>query len=181
MPNKNEGLDLTCLIGSKDKERLIQNRIQALKSKMQLLPIKQRLEDNEQFSADPSRKLALEMTIDFYKKVGFVEPWIGYYVEQDGDLVGSAGFKGPPVNGMIEIAYGTDEQCRNKGVGTKICKLLVDLALKTDPLVKITARTFSASNYSTRILQKNKFICVGPVIDPEEGEVWEWLYDRFKT
>ena len=143
---------------------------------MQLLPIKQRLKDNTEFISDSSRRSAVEMTIDFYKKVGFVEPWIGYYVEQDGDLVGSAGFKGPPVNGIVELAYGTDEKYRNKGIGTKICKLLVDLSLKTDPLVKITARTFSESNYSTRILQKNKFICIGTANDPEDGEVWEWLY-----
>jgi len=148
---------------------------------MQLIPIKLKIEDNEQFIADPLRRLTVEMTIDFYKKVGFVEPWIGYLVEQDGDFVGSAGFKGPPVNGVVEIAYGTDEKYRNQGIGTKICKLLVDLSLKTDPLVKITARTFEESNYSTRILQKNNFIYIGIVNDPEDGEVWEWLYDRFET
>jgi hypothetical protein len=53
---------------------------------------------------------------------------------------------------------------------------MVDLSLKTDPLIKITARTFSEQNYSTRILQKNKFICIGTVNDPEDGEVWEWLF-----
>jgi len=88
---------------------------------MQLIPIKQQKEDNEPFFADPLRRLTVEMTIDFYKKVGFVEPWIGYLVEQDGDFVGSAGFKGPPVNGVVEIAYGTDEKYRNQGIGTKIC------------------------------------------------------------
>jgi len=143
---------------------------------MHLLPIKQRLEDNKQFTTDSLGRLTVEMTIDFYKKVGFVEPWIGYYVELDGDLVGSAGFKGPPVNGIVELAYGTDEKYRNMGIGTKICKLLVDLSLKTDPLIKITAKTFSKYNYSTRILQKNKFICIGTVNDPEDGEVWEWLF-----
>jgi len=143
---------------------------------MHFLPIKQRLEDNKQFTTDSLGRLTVEMTIDFYKKVGFVEPWIGYYVELDGDLVGSAGFKGPPVNGIVELAYGTDEKYRNMGIGTKICMLLVDLSLKTDPLIKITANTFSKYNYSTRILQKNKFICIGTVNDPEDGEVWEWLF-----
>lgn len=156
---------------------ILHNRLQATKLKMLLIPIKQRLEDNDQFTTtDSSRRLILEMTIDFYKKVGFVEPWIGYFVEQDGDLVGSAGFKGPPVNGIVELAYGTDEEYRNKGIGTKICKLMVDLSLKTDPLIKITARTFSAHNYSTRILQRNGFVCIGTVNDPEDGEVWEWLF-----
>lgn len=147
---------------------------------MQLLPIKQRLEDNQHFIIDPLSRSTLEMTIDFYKKVGFVEPWIGYYVEDNGHLVGSAGFKGPPINGTVEIAYGTNEKYRNQGIGTKICKLLVDLSLKTDPSLRITARTFSEANYSTKILQHNHFICVGIVNDPEDGEVWEWLFQMDK-
>ena len=145
---------------------------------MQLLPIKQQPEENKQFASDPTRRLIVNMTIDLYKKVGFVEPWIGYFVEQDSDMVGSGGFKGPPVNGVVELAYGTDEKFRNRGIGTQICKLLVDLSLKTDPLIKITARTFSEHNYSTSILQKNKFICIGTVNDPEDGEVWEWLFNN---
>ena len=37
------------------------------------------------------------------------------------------------------------------------------------------------NNYSTRILQKKKEIISGyqgTVIDPEDGEVWEWEYER---
>jgi RimJ/RimL family protein N-acetyltransferase len=143
---------------------------------MQLIPIEQRLEDNHRFISDPLLRSIVEMTIDFYKKAGFVKPWIGYYVEEDGNIVGSAGFKGPPQQGTLEIAYGTDEKYRNQGFGTKICQLLVELALKTDPLLRLTARTFSNANYSTRILQKNNFICIGTVDDPEDGEVWEWLF-----
>ena|SRR5450432_2085296 len=147
---------------------------------MKFLPIKQRLEDNQQFTSDPLCKSTVESLIAFYKKVGFVEPWIGYYVEEDGDIVGSAGFKGPPANGMVEIAYGTNEKYRHQGVGTKICKLLVELAFKNDPSIKITARTFSAANYSTKILLKNKFICIGTVDDPDDGEVYEWLFQSTK-
>ena len=116
------------------------------------------------------------MTIDFYKKIGFVPPWIGYYVEQNDDLVGCAAFKGQPVNGTVEIAYGTFEQYRKQGIGTEICKHLVGLSLKTDPFVRITARTLPEENFSTRILKKNNFIFTGTVNDTEDGEVWEWLY-----
>jgi ribosomal-protein-alanine N-acetyltransferase len=143
---------------------------------MRLLPIKEILEENEELLSNVPLLEVVQMTIDFYKKVGFVEPWIGYFVEENGNLVGSAGFKGPPVHGTVEIAYGTDEKYRNQGLGTKICKLLVDLSLTTDPLIKITARTFSKNNFSTMILLKNNFICKGTVEDPEDGEVWEWLF-----
>ena len=93
-------------------------------------------------------------------------------------IVGSAAYKGKPVNSKIEIAYGTMPQHRQRGIGTAICKALVDLALQSDPCVIITARTLPGNNYSTRILQKNHFRLSGTVIDPEDGEVWEWEYER---
>jgi len=116
------------------------------------------------------------MSIDFYKKIGFNPPWICYYVSENENLVGCAGYKGKPVNGQIEIAYGTFEKFRNQGVGTKICRILVELSLRTDPEIRITARTLPENNYSTRILLKNKFQLLGNVFDPEDGDVWEWEY-----
>ena len=148
---------------------------------MELLPIKENLSENEQFTSNPLCKETLNMTIDFYKKVGFAPPWICYYVAKDGNIVGSAGIKGKPVNGTIEIAYGTVEQYRRQGIGTQICRLLVGLSLKTDPDVRITARTLPQNNFSTRILEKNNFEFIGIVDDPEDGEVWEWLYKLNKS
>ena len=141
---------------------------------MQLIPIKERLEDNSEFTSDPSCLEIIQMTIDFYKKVGFVPPWIGYNVLENGNLIGSAGFKGPPINGTVEIAYGTMEGYRKQGFGSAICKQLVELSLKADPSVRITARTISKEDFSTKILEKNNFILMGTVHDPEDGEVWEW-------
>ena len=143
---------------------------------MQLIPIKERLEDNEEFSGNAICQETIYITIDFYKKVGFVQPWIGYYAEVNGDLVGAAGFKGPPINGRVEIAYGTFDNYRKQGFGTAICKHLVGLSLKTDPSIKITARTLPEENFSTSILKINNFICTGIVNDPEDGEVWEWVF-----
>jgi ribosomal-protein-alanine N-acetyltransferase len=143
---------------------------------MILLPIKKELAENQEFIHNPLCKDSLEMSIDFYKKVGFVPPWICYYVAIDDQLVGSAGIKGPPVNGKIEIAYGTMESFRNQGIGTQICKTLVALSLKTDPSILITARTLPENNFSVKILQKNDFAFAGTVIDPEDGEVWEWIF-----
>ena len=143
---------------------------------MELIPIKERLEENEEFTNNPLCQESLYMTIDFYKKVGFVEPWIGYYAKQNDDLVGAGAFKGPPINRTIEIAYGTFEKYRNQGIGAGICKELVDLCLKTDPSITITARTLPEANFSTRILERNNFVLIGTVSDPEDGEVWEWVF-----
>jgi ribosomal-protein-alanine N-acetyltransferase len=143
---------------------------------MKLIPIKKELEDNQEFVNNPLCRDTLVMIIDFYKRVGFVPPWICYYVELDGQLVGSAGIKGPPINGQIEIAYGTMEPYQHQGIGTKICRALVELSLKTDPSIKITARTVPENTYSTKVLINNNFVCLGIVNDPEDGDVWEWLY-----
>jgi ribosomal-protein-alanine N-acetyltransferase len=145
---------------------------------MQLIPIKEKLEDNKEFVNNPLCHETLAMTIDFYKRVGFVEPWICYYAKLNDNLVGSAGFKGKPVNGQIEIAYGTFEKYRQQGIGAQICKSLVDLSLKSDPAILITARTLPEKNYSTKILEKNFFTLKGIVQDPEDGEVWEWTYEK---
>jgi ribosomal-protein-alanine N-acetyltransferase len=145
---------------------------------MTLLPIKQTLEENETFAKNPLCNESLSMCIDFYKRVGFNPPWICYYAEENGELVGNAAFKGMPINNTVEISYGTMEKHRQQGVGTRICKQLVELSLATDPSVKITARTLPEKNYSTRILEKNNFALLGFVNDPEDGEVWEWEYKK---
>ena len=145
---------------------------------MELIPIKETFEENETLTNSPLCSEIVRMTIDFYKKIGFLTPWIGYLAKQNGRMVGSAGFKGQPVNGTVEIAYGTFEQYRQQGVGTEICKRLVRLTLETDASLKITARTILPNNYSTRILEKNNFKCIGVVTDLEDGEVWEWVFAK---
>lgn len=146
-----------------------------MQENMKLIPVKEKPEDNEAFINNPLYREVTYMTTDFYKRVGYVPPWTGYFVQLNNAIVGSAGFKGPPVNGVIEIAYGTNEEYRKQGIGTAICALLVHLALRTDPLIKVTARTFLKENFSARILEKNNFMCTGTVHDPEDGEVWEWV------
>jgi len=143
---------------------------------MELLPIKETPGENEEFINNPVCRETIYMTLDFYKKVGFAPPWIGYYAKQNGELVGAAAFKGQPINGMVEIAYGTFEKFQRQGVGTAICKQLVELSLKKDSSVKITARTLPEKNFSTRILEKNNFFFNGIINDTEDGEVWEWVF-----
>jgi len=143
---------------------------------MKLLPIEKELEDNAKFASDTLCMGTLPMTIDFFKRIGYVPPWIGYFAQLNGKIVGSAAFKGQPINGKVEIAYGTMEPFQNQGIGTKICRALAELSLKTDPSVKITARTLPENNYSTKVLKKNNFVWLGTVYDPEDGIVWEWEY-----
>lgn len=141
-----------------------------------LLPIAKRIEDNAAFAAIPDCVEILCMSVTYYDMIGYYPPWIGYFVESDGVLKGSCGFKGAPFKGRVEIAYGTFSQFRNQGIGTAICRKLVEVALATDPSVLVAARTLPEKNYSARILEKNGFVWAGMVYDDDDGDVWEWHY-----
>lgn len=145
---------------------------------MELKPINKTRGENDETINEPLCKDFLVIAIDLYKKVGFIPPWICYYVIQDNNIVGVAGFKSPPKNGTVEITYGTCREYQGQGVGTAICKELVNISLQTDSSIRITARTLPEKNHSTRILEKNHFIFIGNVEDSDDGIVWEWKYRR---
>src|ERR1700712_3761883 len=132
---------------------------------MELIPVKQHLHENQEFTNHPDCGETIQMTIDFFNRIGYNPPWIGYYAKLDGTLVGAAAFKGKPVNGKVEIAYGTFPQHQNKGIGAQIANALVQLSLKTDPTVIITARTLAEENFSARLLRKNNFKLLGTIVD----------------
>lgn len=143
---------------------------------LELVPIQRLFVENDLFSQDPTLAEILKMTVDYYKTIGYEAPWIGYFARLDNEWVGNAGFKGKPVDGKIEIAYGTFDAFQRQGIGTKICKAMVEMAQSHDPTVIITARTLTDNIASHRILEKNYFQLQGTITDPEDGEVCEWLY-----
>jgi ribosomal-protein-alanine N-acetyltransferase len=146
---------------------------------MQFLPIAEHLSENKEFVENPTcDSRSLQMSVDFYKKVGFLPPWICYFVKRDNELVGGVAFKGKPIDNRVEIAYGIFPPYMHQGIGTEVCSMLVELALATDPNITITARTLPEENYSTKILRKNGFKLLGNIYDEEDGNVWEWEYVR---
>lgn len=146
---------------------------------MLLLPIDLDDSNNIRFQSNPECVEILNVFPEFYKKIGYIPPWIGYFATLDGQkIVGCGGYKGKPTEGTIEIAYGTFEEFEGQGIGTSICRQLVELSLRTDPSIRITARTLSDSGASAQILKRNGFMALGPVMDPEDGEVWEWEWQK---
>ena len=57
-----------------------------------------------------------EATAAMYPKTGFRQPWVGYLAVQDGQVVGTCGFKTPPKDGRVEIAYFTFPGHEGKGI-----------------------------------------------------------------
>lgn len=148
---------------------------------MILLPIDLDASLNSKFSKNSECEEVLSVYPDYYKRVGYNKPWIGYFATIDGnEIIGYGGYKGMPREGKLEIAYGTFKKHVGQGNGIEICRQLVLLALQTDPSIRITARTLMENSASTSILIRNDFECMGIVNDEEDGEVWEWEFQKDK-
>lgn len=65
---------------------------------------------------------------DFYAKIGFNIPWVGYFVVRENQIVGSCGFVGQPKDGKVEIAYWTFKEFEGQGIASLACKELVKIA-----------------------------------------------------
>ncbi|MEL6250806.1 MAG: GNAT family N-acetyltransferase [Bacteroidota bacterium] len=143
---------------------------------MELIPITNRPEQLKDFEDNPEAKAIFNFTQSYYQEIGYTPPWHGYFAKVKGKWVGTAAFKGQPKENQIEIAYGTFERHRKKGVASEMCRKLLEIALRHAPELRITARTLMEENASTKILRKNGFQFAGSVMDLEDGEVWEWVY-----
>ena len=88
--------------------------------------------------------------------------------------VGSAGFKGPAVDGMVEIAYGVDSEYRGRGYAKEAAAALVDFAFSNDDVRLVRAHTLPERNASTSVLTACGLAFLGEVMDPEDGLVWRW-------
>ena len=144
---------------------------------MLLLPISKDASKNNAFTDNPECVEILNVYSEYYKKVGYSQPWIGYFASIDGkEIVGAGGYKGAPKEGKVEIAYGTFKKYEGQGIGTEICRQLTLLARQTDSSVRITARTLQDGEASMKILKKNGFECLGVVYDEDDGDVLEWQY-----
>jgi [ribosomal protein S5]-alanine N-acetyltransferase len=127
------------------------------------------LRDKAQLSPDWLARLRATTTVD---------PWVlGFaLVDHTANIsVGSCGFKGPPdADGMVEIAYGIALEQQNKGYATEAAAALVRFAFASGQVRVVRAHTIAEANASARVLIRNGFSSIGPVVDREDGLVWRW-------
>jgi RimJ/RimL family protein N-acetyltransferase len=125
--------------------------------------------------ANPDCQELFESYPAYYFKMGYHPPWIGYLVIRNGRVVGVGGFIGKPIEGKVEIAYGTFKEFEGQGIASFSCKQLISIAKTTNPEIIITAKTSPEPNASTKILQRNGFKFTGIVQDEGIGDAWEWV------
>ncbi len=76
---------------------------------------------SEEYTSAECQEL-LNMYIDFYPKIGFNIPWVGYFVVRQDQIVGSCGFVGQPKDGKVEIAYWTFKDFEGQGIASFACQ-----------------------------------------------------------
>lgn len=141
---------------------------------MKLIEIGESGELAEQIIVDDFLREVIEATVADYRRTGFVPPWIGYVGLEDRVPVGVCGYKSQPVDGRVEIAYGSAPGHEGKGVATALAAELVKLARGENASLTVVAQTLPEENASTSILKKLGFQMMRTVDHPEDGMVWEW-------
>lgn len=146
--------------------------------KLELEPISVNEDKTKEIYASEDCQNLINMWIEYYPKIGFNFPWIGYFIKYDGRIVGSCAFTGKPINNKVEISYWTFKEMEGIGISTWACKKLISVAYDKDSNIIIVAKTQPEKNASTKILEKNGFVFSGVVQDEEIGDAWEWTLQK---
>lgn len=102
------------------------------------------------------------------------DPWTHGFrlvLRESGSIVGTCAFKGPPDDGIVEVAYGIDPEFEGRGFATEATRALVDFASGDAGVKVVRAHILLDARASKRVLEKCGFRYVGDVVDPEDGLV----------
>ncbi len=145
---------------------------------MELKTIELNVDQSKEIYASTNCQQLINSMNNYYPKIGFNKPWVGYFAFKDNQVVGTGGFTGQPKHGTVEIAYWTFQEFEGQGVASFVCKELITIAKATQPGIIITAKTAPEHNASTKILQNNRFTFTEIVRDDEIGDAWLWTLDK---
>ncbi len=101
--------------------------------------------------------------------------WMHFFLADRGAvLVGSGGFVGPPVNGVVEIGYEIAPAFREQGLAKAAAQAMIDKAAASGRVTTVVAHTLVDENPSAGVLRRLGFRCAGTVVHPEDGAVRRW-------
>jgi [ribosomal protein S5]-alanine N-acetyltransferase len=108
------------------------------------------------------------------------DPGFGsWYVIGGGQLVGTAGYKGPPDEaGTVEIGYSIIEAAQRRGYASGAVRLLVARAFRDPRVSAVRAETLPVLLGSQAVLNRCGFALVGRREDPEDGEILMYAISR---
>jgi ribosomal-protein-alanine N-acetyltransferase len=112
---------------------------------------------------------ALRYTIDRLAMGREQEGWWMYFIVKDGAVVGTAGYKGPPVSGVVEIGYGIVSDQQRQGLATEAARALIAHAFEDPRVTHVIAETLPELIGSIGVLRNCGF--KGPARDGSEPGV----------
>ncbi len=98
------------------------------------------------------------------------------FFDDDEALVGFGGWKGPPVDGVVELGYAVAPTRRGRGVATKVVEQLLARARESGVRLVI-AHTLPEESPSTSVLRRAGFSKADVLADSHSGDdrsVWRW-------
>lgn len=122
----------------------------------------------------PESDGAVEFGLDTLRERPDEAGWWLHLFFDDGVLVGSGGFVGPPDDGVVEIGYEIAPAFRGCGRATGAARALVATAHAETEVHTVLAHTSARQSASTSVLERVGFTFVGEFPDEEEGAVWRW-------
>jgi [ribosomal protein S5]-alanine N-acetyltransferase len=101
-------------------------------------------------------------------------PWGLHLVfDDDGALVGNAGWKGEPDDGAAELGYAVAPSRQGRGIATAVVRELLARGGAAG-LREVVAHTRAEPSPSTSVLTRCGFVKVDELVDPEDGPIWRW-------
>jgi RimJ/RimL family protein N-acetyltransferase len=101
-----------------------------------------------------------------------------FILEEPRTLVGWGGFKGPPVDGAVELGYAIAPDFRGRGIAGEAVREMLGEAFAAGEVHAVIAHTLPTPGASTRVLEKTGFARDGEVTDEEDGRLWRWRRER---
>ncbi|GAA2913723.1 hypothetical protein GCM10010517_80290 [Streptosporangium fragile] len=128
----------------------------------------------------PEFPQAISFTLDLLRqRPDEGEWWMYFFLDSaSGDLVGSGGYKGAPVDGAVEIGYEIAPGFRRRGLGGAAADALVARAFQHGEVTRVTAHTLAGDAASGGVLRNAGFSVDARIEDPEHGAVERWVRTR---
>lgn len=115
----------------------------------------------------------LQMLVGWSQRLNDAQGWGTWIAVSGGEAVVSLAVKSPPVEGSVEIGYGTAPARRGQGHATAaVLAVLHDLMERG--VTRATAETSVGNPASGRVLEKAGFQQIGTRMDAEDGALVLW-------
>jgi RimJ/RimL family protein N-acetyltransferase len=114
---------------------------------------------------------ALEFTRDRLIETPDDEEWWMYFIvlrvaSGERVLIGTAGYKGPPADGTVEVGYGIVTDHRRRGYASEAVRGLVARAFRVPGVRRVIAETLPELTPSIGVLRKCGFELIGDGSEP---------------